>query len=658
LPVTLVNLQLHYGPRAILRGVDLNIRDGECLAIVGPNGCGKSTLLRVIAGIERPDAGEVNIPHGHTIGYLPQEADLHVEHSLSEELLDAFREVRAAQDEMRELETQMAALDPQVDDYDRILNRYADCVHLVEHHDAYSFDAQVARVAAGLGFSNRDLNRSCSEFSGGWRMRILLAKLLLRGPDVMLLDEPTNHLDLETTLWLESWIRSCGRTVVMVSHERATMDRLAQRIVCIGQGRAEVYPGDYTNYLRVSAEKRDAQWDAFERQKKEIDAMEGFIRRFRATASRAALVQSRIRQLDKIERLEPPFHPTAIHFQFPKAPPSYREVVTLENVGQRYGKQQVFSDLDLTLYRGQKIALVGVNGAGKSTLLRILAGTEDPTEGQRQFGERVRLGYFAQYDTSSLSSDESLLQSIEAGAPTGQAGRARDVLGAFLFSGDDVAKPLRVLSGGERTRFRLAQMLFSPANLLLLDEPTNHLDITSRATVEEALQAYTGTVVIVSHDRVFMDRVTDRILEIDQGRLREYPGTYSDYIHQKENQVQEEDASPSALADANSPAASNDPSRAKAGRQRDREERKALSRRQRGIKREIEEIENRIAKIETRLGVVESDMGQPEISADFNRLSPLLEEQRQLRTENESRLAQWTNLHEELDQTEAQLERA
>ncbi|HNY28503.1 MAG TPA: ATP-binding cassette domain-containing protein [Candidatus Sumerlaeota bacterium] len=668
--ISLIDIQLSFGGREILRGVTLNIQEGECLALVGPNGCGKSTLLRVLAGIEHADSGEIRLPNRATVGYLPQEANLENNHSLEDELLEAYTEVRAALREMQELEHQMAETAPDSPEHERALRRYAECSHLVEHQNGYALESQVRRVASGLGFRPEDFSRSCLEFSGGWQMRILLAKLLLRLPDVLLLDEPTNHLDLESTLWLENWIKNCGRTVLLVTHERATMDRLADRIVCLGQGTAEIYPGDYSKYLQQSQAKRDAQWTAYEQQKKEIEASEAFIRRFRYNANRASLVQSRIKLLDKVERLEPPFHPTAIHFKFPEAPESYRDVLTLENLGHSYDGTPVFRNLNTTIYKGDKVGLVGVNGAGKSTLLRILARQARPTEGRCEHGGRVRSAYFAQYDLTSLASDMSLLEAIERNAPTGEAGRSRDLLGAFLFTGEAVEKPLRVLSGGERTRFRLAQMLFSPANLLLLDEPTNHLDITSRATVEEALRSYQGTVVIVSHDRVFMERVTTRILELDGGVLREFPGSYGDYLTYKESLTAEQSGDSSgagAASGKSAPVASSlrkapgapgaaSPTARRADnlsdkemRQLDREQRKERSRRRKTIERRIEQIEQEIETLEARIAELDTLMADPAVAADYPRLAPLTQERAEALEKTTQLMEEWETLGLELE---------
>ncbi|MCX6357371.1 MAG: ABC-F family ATP-binding cassette domain-containing protein [Candidatus Aureabacteria bacterium] len=650
--INIEKVHLSLGGRPILRGVDLTIKDGECVAVVGPNGCGKSTLLRAITGVEHPDTGTIRMPKQTTVGYLPQESDMDVGHSLEKELLGAFVEVQSATREMASLMEQMGEIDPDSAAHARIIHRYAECANLVEHQEGYALESKVARIAAGLGFSPEDLSRSCRDFSGGWRMRILLAKLLLQKPDVILLDEPTNHLDLESTLWLEEWIEKCGRTVVLVSHETATMDRLAGRIVCLASGRAEVYTGNYAHYLTASQRRREAQWEAYARQQKEIAAIKSFINKFRANAARAALVQSRVKQLEKIKRIEPPFHPTAIHFTFPKAPESYHDVLTLRDLGHAYGAKRVFSGINLTIHRGEKIGLVGVNGAGKSTLLRILAGRETPSEGECLLGRKVASVYFAQYDTETLTADTTLLDAISTIAPAGEGSRARDVLGAFLFSGDDVMKPLSAISGGERTRFRLARILFSPANLLLLDEPTNHLDITSRATVERALTAYTGTMVIVSHDRAFMDRVTNKIVEIDNGAVRVYPGRYSDYLAYRQRVVSEEPEQEKGSPPMKESLPREPSPIVHAPRDRrinEREEVRARERSIRIIKKKISAVENKIGRHEARLVELDAKMADPALAAAYAVLEALDRERHNLAQEHQRMIEEWETLHREFE---------
>lgn len=652
--IHLVNLYLEFGDRVLLKNLSLVLRDKECVAVVGPNGCGKSTLLKVIAGLQKVDRGEVRKPAAMQVGYLPQEGDLDSPRSLRDELREAFRPVLDAQERLRALEGQMADGDAPESVYDA----YARLSHFVEMHGAESMESEVGRVARGLGFSVEELERPCCEFSGGWRMRILLGKLLLERPDVLLLDEPTNHLDLETTLWLESWIFGCGQTVVLVSHERATMDRLADRIVCMEQGDAAVYPGDYSHYLQASAEKREALWKAYEQQREEIERIENFIRRFRASANHASLVQSRVKQLEKVDLLEPPFHPTAIHFSFPPAPHSHADVVQLRDLGHRYGDTEVFSGANLLIRRGDRVGLVGRNGAGKSTLLRLMAGQEEPAEGTCALGGKVELAYFAQYESETLASEETVLAAMERTAPKREAHRARNVLGAFLFQGDDVEKPLQALSGGERTRFRLARLLFSPANLLLLDEPTNHLDVTSRATVEEALQHYSGTVVVVSHDRLFMERVTNRVIEIEDGQVREFPGDYGHYFEERERQLEPggDGALPTGKATR-----SSEPEKKDAVRQeriQGHAERRALSRKRERLERRIAAIEEALQKSEERMAAIDAEMSDPAVAADFGRLGPLQDERIEIDGENETLLEEWEELEKEMLELDTLLGRA
>ncbi|MFW5870656.1 MAG: ABC-F family ATP-binding cassette domain-containing protein, partial [Candidatus Sumerlaeota bacterium] len=655
------DLHLQYGARHILRGLDLTVQDGECIALVGPNGCGKSSFLRVIAGLEHADGGEVMMPSGQTVGYLPQEANLAVDHSVEEELHLAFSDVLDALAEKEAIEHRLAEVDPASAEHEEIIHRYGDVIHIIEHQEGYHLEVRIRQVAAGLGFSQEDLRHSCREFSGGWQMRILLAKLLLQNPDVLLLDEPTNHLDLESTLWLENWIRNCRRTVLLVTHERATMDRLADRIVCIEQGQAETYPGNYNKFVEAAEAKREAQWQAYRKQQEEIASMEQFIRRFRAQASKASLVQSRVKALNKIERLEPPFHPSAIHFAFPQAPESYDEVVKMENLGHAFDGNRVFSDANLTIRRGEKVGLVGLNGAGKSTLLKIIAGRIKPTDGRCTIGRRVQMSYFAQYDLSTLSSDTSLLETIRSGAPTKEAGRSRDLLGAFLFSGDEVEKPLSVLSGGERTRFRLAQMLFSPANLLLLDEPTNHLDVTSRSTVEEALRDYSGTVIVVSHDRLFMERVTNRIIEIEDGNVHSFPGSYEAYLHHKELLVAQGDAEPTGepgreLNRSGAASGRGGPEQSDAGGKKRHANRKKIQRQLRALERDIDRIEKAIERAESQIGEIDAEMAKPAVAGDFDRLDPLARRRKEVEANLEAAMAEWETQHERYEDLQESLE--
>ncbi|NUP89541.1 MAG: ABC-F family ATP-binding cassette domain-containing protein, partial [Candidatus Sumerlaeia bacterium] len=524
---------VHFGGKPALRGISCRIEPGERVAIVGPNGAGKTTMLRLFAGELLPDEGEVLIPHRTVIGYLPQEADFGAgEKTLREEVESVFEPVHLAEAELRRLEHRMAGIvDHETAEFREIAARYDHLHHEVQRLEGHAIESKMGRVLAGLGFAEWQFDRPMREFSGGWQMRALLAKLLLTNPDLMLLDEPTNHLDLESMIWLEEWIKESRSAVLMVSHERAFMDRLCHRIFELHRGAVTVYRGNYAKYLAERDQRREIEWRAYENQQREIAQVQRFIDRFRYQASKAALVQSRIKQLEKIERLEPPpSDPRTIHFRFPPAARSAKEVLCLRGVGHAYTETPVFTGVDLTLYRGDKVALVGVNGAGKSTLIKILSGKLRPRWGSREAGANTAIDHFTQGQWDTLHPGHTVLQALASAAPLESEQNLRSCLGGFCFSGEDVDKPVRVLSGGEKTRLRLAMMLFSAANCLLLDEPTNHLDVWSRMTLEAALRRYDGTLIVVSHDRYFLDAVTDKVIEISGGDVHFYPGKYGDYL--------------------------------------------------------------------------------------------------------------------------------
>ena len=513
------------GGRNVLDKASFRLGDGEKCAIVGENGSGKSTLLKCIAGLLTPDSGEVSYSKGTTIGYLPQESALDSSRTLREELLSVFDEVLSAEAEMRELEHLMGETPHDSKEFEKISHRYDDLHHLVLHRGGYSLESDVGRVSAGLGFTASDLDRPCRQFSGGWQMRILLAKLLLQQPDILLLDEPTNHLDLESILWLEDWVRNSPCDVLMVSHERAFMDNLVERIFELHLGMLWTYRGNYTNYLEEREERYENMRRAYENQQIQKNQIQRFIDKNRADKSRAAQVQSRIKILEKMDDLPLPPSYKTIRFAFPQPERGSKEVVSLVDCDKWYGPRPVLRPFNLNIYRGDRIALVGLNGAGKSTLIKMLAGTEPPSHGKRVVGANTVLEFFSQYQYEDLNPASDVLSSALERAPLDQSANVRDLLGAFLFSGDDVFKKVPILSGGEKTRLRLARMLFSGANILLLDEPTNHLDVASRATLERALSQYEGTIVFVSHDRVFMDRIATKVLEIHNGLIRHYPAT-------------------------------------------------------------------------------------------------------------------------------------
>jgi ATP-binding cassette subfamily F protein 3 len=526
----IVDLAKSYGARSILDDVSLAVTPGEKVALVGANGAGKTTLLRIVWGAEEPDAGRVELATGWTIGYLPQDAGVQDEHTLWDEMLAAHADLLALQHEATEIEHALNG-DHSEDELGRLVDRHAEVLARFEARGGYRVEAEIHKILAGLGFGQDDLHKRTSEFSGGWRTRIALAKLLVRAPDLLLLDEPTNHLDLEATEWLEGYLKASSASAIVVSHDRYFLDRTIARTIELERGKLVEYAGNYSYHLDEKERRFAAQQTAYERQQRELKHQQRFIDRFRAKAGKATQVKSREKLLAKIERVEAPrTEPRSIVLRFPPAKPSYREVVTLQNVAKRYGPQTVFDGLALTLERGERVALVGPNGAGKSTLLRMLADIEPPDRGTLLLGAGVTVGYYAQDQTDVLNVHRTVLEEAWAAAPAGWGEAAiRTLLGRFCFTGDDVYKPIGVLSGGEKARLAITRLLLQPANLLLLDEPTNHLDLDSREELERALRQFQGTVMMASHDRYFMDRVATKVGEVGGGRMQVFLGNFSTY---------------------------------------------------------------------------------------------------------------------------------
>jgi ATP-binding cassette subfamily F protein 3 len=666
------------GGRALLEKASFRLTPGETVALVGANGSGKSTLLKICAGQLTADAGQVAFPKDATIGYLPQHAELDSDRPLRDELRQVFAEVLSHQAELDHLAHKMGELDPHSPEYEKVADRWGHLHHELDRLNAYEMDANIGRIAAGLGFANADLVRPCREFSGGWRMRVLLARLLLQNPDIMLLDEPTNHLDLETMIWLEDWIRASDTAILMVSHERAFMDNLAARVFEIHEGRLTIYRGNYTEYL-ASRQERWAQWAReYANQREEIERIEKFIERFRAKATKAVQVQSRIKQLEKIERLTPP--PTeagSIHFRFPACDRGSKEVFAADDLSIAFGALRVLDDVEFAVWRGERVALVGVNGAGKTTLLKLLLERIQPTAGAVRRGPLTTTEYFAQYETEGLHPNNTVFGEVASVAPLGSDQQARNLLGGFFFSGDDLDKKIDVLSGGERTRVRLAKMLFSGANTLLLDEPTNHLDLASRRTLEDAMQTFPGTLIFVSHDRVFLERVPTRILEIKNGKLRSFEGNYHDYcralasLGEESPLVGKTSGKPTGLKSANAAGSANrnqkheskNPDGAMDSRNPkseirntdaststlSHEERKELARAQRRHEKAAEETEKKIAALQKELKEVEDQLMSPNVYSNPAAAAKFSGKQRDLKSQIESLESDWLEQQEKLN---------
>jgi ATP-binding cassette subfamily F protein 3 len=633
--------------RTRFTGVSFEARAGDRIGIVGPNGAGKTTLLRIAAGLDPADSGRVHTPRNVHVSMLRQEIDPRLPHSVSEEASTVFAHLDALEEEMRALEQEIAssgdAIDPDLADrYDVATVRFA-------HADGFTREARVAAVLEGLGFDDAARARPLSSFSGGWLMRVELAKLLLAEPDVLLLDEPTNHLDLPAIQWFESVLEDFRGALVVVSHDRTFLRKHASRIVELdGRGGFTLYEEGYDRYLESRELRHEELLARKASQDREIAHMEKFVERFRAKASKAKQAQSRVKALDKIERIQIG-NPGARgpRLRIPDPPRSGRVVLRLEGIAKNYGDNIVYQGLDFQLERGERVALVGPNGAGKSTLLRIAAGELAIDAGEHAFGHNVEVGFFAQHQREALDEKRTVLGEIEASCQHDDIPRLRGHLGAFLFSGDDVKKRVGVLSGGEKARLALAKMLLRPSNLLVLDEPTNHLDVTACEILERALAAFEGTLLFVSHDRSFINALATRLVEVSVGGgVRSFLGDYDDYQRKVEEERQASNGAGRAARELGS---GDTRARAKAARMADRERRKALDR----ARRRFERAEGEIQQLEEQLEALNQQLADPEIYADGARFRAVEQERQALRVRADASYSDWEALAAEIESLEA-----
>jgi ATP-binding cassette subfamily F protein 3 len=528
-----------FGQKLLFEDANWLITPDERTGLVGGNGTGKSTLLKVLAGVETLDMGELTRVKGMTLGYLPQDGLALRGKTVFAECLSVFDHLHQMEAEAIELMDTMSTADPKSKEYQTAADRYSDIADTLHVHDIYTLDAQVGAVLGGLGFAKEDWERNTEEFSGGWQMRIALAKLLLQKPSLLLLDEPTNHLDLESRNWLENYLHDYPNAFILISHDRYFLDMTVSKTVELWNKRMHTYHGNYEKYVTQKEERRTQLMNAYKNQKDRIEALEAFINRFRAQATKAKQVQSRIKELEKIERIEVPEDEATIHFTIPQPPASGRTVIEVNGLTKHFpakdgGVKRVLEDVSFSIDRGDRIALVGANGAGKSTLIRMLAGLDPPTSGEIKLGHNVLADYFAQDQYKVLDPQAEMLSDICGIAPKVPVVELRSLLGCFMFSGEDVFKKLGVLSGGERNRYAMAKMLVSPANMLLLDEPTNHLDLRAKDVLLDAIRNFSGTVLFVSHDRYFIDGLATRVFEVEDRRVHIYPGNYEDYLWRKQ----------------------------------------------------------------------------------------------------------------------------
>jgi ATP-binding cassette subfamily F protein 3 len=536
--IQLSELTKSFGDRTLFDHVTWQITDGERVGLCGPNGAGKTTLLRMMAGMDEPDSGAILKPAALTVGYLPQDGLSHAGRALFDEASTAFADLLAVKAEMHALEERLG--DPSIPEaeHDEMLHRYSDLQDRFRLNDGYSIELKTSTVLQGLGFKTSDFTRPTENFSGGWQMRIALAKLLLRQPNLLLLDEPTNHLDLEARNWLEEYLHAYPHAVILVSHDRFFLDAVVTRIADLTLRTLTDYHTTYSGYLAEHHERIEALRKAKREQDEEVARVKMFIDRFRYQATKASQVQSRIKMLEKVVPIEVPPERKKIHFDFPGCGKSGRTVLELTGVRKAYDDLVVFDRVSLHIERGDRIALVGPNGVGKSTLMRMLSGEEAPDAGTHTLGHNVVMQYFAQDEATRMDPVPTVYETLASGSPLHMVAMIRNILGGFLFSGDDVYKPVRVLSGGERTRLAVARMLLRPSNTLLLDEPTNHLDLDSKEVLLDALVDYGGTLIFVSHDRYFVERLATKIIEVGHGTALVYPGTYKEFLWHKEHQAE------------------------------------------------------------------------------------------------------------------------
>ncbi len=526
--VEFCGVTMQHGSQVLFLDASFKVNPGEKVGLVGPNGSGKTTIFRLLLGEERPDEGSVERPRRLTMGYFRQDFADYGQKSVLAETLAGAGEVAALGEELATLEARLGDVDEP--DYDQVLERYGEVQARYQEGGGYDLDARARAILAGLGLSGDEVNGQIGALSGGWRMRVQLARLLLARPELLLLDEPTNYLDIESILWLEAWLRDYDGAVLMTCHDRDVLNRVVKKIIEIDGGTIRSYPGDYDAYERARALESAQREAEYAKQQAMLAKEIRFIERFRGQPSKASQTQSRAKKLEKIERIEPPRRLVERHFVFAKPPRSGNDVVAIKRVSKRYGKKVIHDGVSLVVRRGERWAVMGENGAGKTTLLKMVAGALSPDDGEVTIGASVSLGYYAQHQVEQLDLDQTVFEELQAHAPRADQGVLRNLAGAFGFSGDDVDKPIHVLSGGEKARLALAKMLYDAPNLLVLDEPTNHLDLTTKRALVKALSDYDGTLFFVSHDRAFLRALATRVLEVSPAGPRVYEGSYAEYV--------------------------------------------------------------------------------------------------------------------------------
>ncbi len=652
------NLRVEFGPRVLFSDLSFAVQPRERIAFAGHNGAGKSTLMKCLAGRLEPSAGAITKPRDFRIGYLPQEG-IHIHgRSLWDEVLGAFGETLALQERIDQLSAELGKLDPRSSPYAETLETIGELELKLEAADPARMKPRIESILQGLGFRHEDFQRDCSEFSGGWQMRIAMAKLFLTEPQVLLLDEPTNHLDIDSQAWVEQFLQGYDGAILIISHDLALLDALCTRTIAFHHGRAEEYAGNYSFYLRESVHRREVHRKRYQTQQKEIEDAKRFINRFRAQANKASLVQSRIKLLDKIELIPPPEDDDAVmNFRFPQPKPSVHSVATLEDACKSYGDIRIFDGFDFEVTRGEKFAIVGPNGAGKSTFCRVITGSEEVDSGSATLGNRVAPAFFSQNHADELDPERTVLETVEEAASREAGPLVRNLLGCFLFRGDDVFKKVGVLSGGERSRVALVRMLVQPANFLILDEPTNHLDVQSQEVLQQALASYEGTVMIVSHNRSFLDPVVAKTLEFRQGHPpRVFAGNITYYL---EKVAAEKAAASHDSGRSGGGQAKRDEARAPVNRKEQRrieaEQRKRRADVLKPLEEELEKLETNIGELESAQATLTTALSDPQVSGDPEQLRKTGLAVQQITDRLETAYSRWGELSDEIETAKANL---
>ncbi len=637
------DLQYSIGTRTLFKGLNWVIQAGKRAALIGPNGAGKTTLFKIIHSDLKPKDGRILKPRNYKIGYLPQEEVSFDKGTVLEVALQGRQDVLDLADTIADLRRRVQR---KTDNRDQLLEKLGQTEHLFESLEGYKLESRAKSVLSGLGFSDTHFTRPLVELSGGWRMRVYLARILLQDPDLLLLDEPTNHLDLPSLEWLEGYLQSFPGSIIIVSHDRFFIDMIADEIYELSDGLLEHYAGNYAFYQTEREKRIELLRKKYEEQQAEIEKQHRFIDRFRYKATKAVQVQSRIKKLEKIEQIQLPDPPKKLDFQLAVFKPGYKHVLKMENMSFRYDKDWVLWNINLDIYRGEKIALVGVNGAGKTTMTRLMVGELIPQQGSVSLGPRTVAGYYAQHQVDALDLNATVYDEVASTVADEYASHIRTILGVFQLSGDDVFKKIAVLSGGEKARVSLAKIILSPVNFLIMDEPTNHLDVASREALEHALKTFNGTCVLISHDRYFLDRLVTRVFEVRDHQIREFEGNYSDYLAKREAEIKI----------ARRPDAPVKSKRSKDQKRREAEARQAVSRQRNALKEAIHRLESTIEELEREKDQLETLLADPQTYKDNEKAAKAQKSYKKIQTDLPAALADWEKKNIELENLMAGLE--